>query len=112
MCLLLVLTSHNSQVIQTPAGSRALGIGTATMEPLSGFLLQVSGVHSILRAVRESQFADPLRRASIVCLLASSILQPVVFLHLHGGTGDGPGVRRFFDPDFYRIVLLDQVVPE
>jgi hypothetical protein len=34
----------------------------------------------------------------------------VVFLH--GGPEDGtsPAVRRFFDPDFYRIVLLYQVI--
>lgn len=33
---------------------------------------------------------------------------PVIFLH--GGPGAGIGVkhRRFFDPDFYRIILLDQ----
>jgi proline iminopeptidase len=33
---------------------------------------------------------------------------PVVFLH--GGPGGGclPGHRRFFDPDFWRIILFDQ----
>jgi proline iminopeptidase len=31
-------------------------------------------------------------------------------LYLHGGPGSGstPGVRRYFDPDVYRIVLFDQ----
>ncbi len=34
--------------------------------------------------------------------------QPVVFLHGGPGVGILPGYRRFFDPDFYRIILLDQ----
>jgi proline iminopeptidase len=31
-------------------------------------------------------------------------------LFLHGGPGVGtsPGHRRFFDPEFYRIILFDQ----
>jgi pimeloyl-ACP methyl ester carboxylesterase len=36
-------------------------------------------------------------------------LQPVVFLHGGPGAGTSPGNRRFFDPEFYRIVLFDQV---
>jgi len=39
-----------------------------------------------------------------------SILQPVVFLHGGPGAGTSPGNRRFFDPEFYRIVLFDQVI--
>lgn len=33
---------------------------------------------------------------------------PVVFLHGGPGSGCNPNQRRFFDPTFYRIVLLDQ----
>jgi proline iminopeptidase len=33
---------------------------------------------------------------------------PVVFLHGGPGSGCNPTQRRFFDPNFYRIVLLDQ----
>jgi proline iminopeptidase len=33
---------------------------------------------------------------------------PVVFLHGGPGSGCNPMQRRFFDPSFYRIVLLDQ----
>ena len=43
-------------------------------------------------------------------LLIPSILQPVVFLHGGPGAGTSPGNRRFFDPEFYRIVLFDQVI--
>lgn len=37
------------------------------------------------------------------------ILQPVVFLHGGPGGGTAPSNRKFFDPDFYRIILFDQV---
>ncbi|CAN6337097.1 unnamed protein product [Urochloa humidicola] len=33
---------------------------------------------------------------------------PVVFLHGGPGAGTSPANRRFFDPEFYRIVLFDQ----
>lgn len=33
---------------------------------------------------------------------------PVVFLHGGPGEGGSPAHRRFFDPDFYRIILFDQ----
>lgn len=33
---------------------------------------------------------------------------PVVFLHGGPGSGCNPTQRRFFDPNFYRIILLDQ----
>jgi proline iminopeptidase len=33
---------------------------------------------------------------------------PVVFLHGGPGAGCKPDHRRFFDPDFYRIILFDQ----
>jgi pimeloyl-ACP methyl ester carboxylesterase len=34
--------------------------------------------------------------------------QPVIFLHGGPGAGTSPNNRRFFDPDFYRIILVDQ----
>lgn len=34
--------------------------------------------------------------------------RPVVFLHGGPGSGCNPNQRRFFDPDHYRIILLDQ----
>jgi len=34
--------------------------------------------------------------------------KPVVFLHGGPGSGTSPWQRRFFDPEVYRIVLLDQ----
>ncbi|GAA0173620.1 serine protease [Lithospermum erythrorhizon] len=33
---------------------------------------------------------------------------PVVFLHGGPGGGTSPNNRRFFDPEFYRIILIDQ----
>jgi len=33
---------------------------------------------------------------------------PVVFLHGGPGAGANAAHRRFFDPEFYRIVVLDQ----
>lgn len=33
---------------------------------------------------------------------------PVIVLHLGPGTGSDPHLRRFFDPQLYRIVLFDQ----
>jgi len=33
---------------------------------------------------------------------------PVIFLHGGPGSGSNPAQRRFFDPAFYRIILLDQ----
>ncbi|MEK6868203.1 MAG: prolyl aminopeptidase [Nanoarchaeota archaeon] len=34
--------------------------------------------------------------------------KPIVFLHGGPGSGTSPKYRRFFDPDFYKIVLFDQ----
>jgi proline iminopeptidase len=34
--------------------------------------------------------------------------QPALFLHGGPGVGILPDYRRFFDPDFYRVILLDQ----
>jgi proline iminopeptidase len=33
---------------------------------------------------------------------------PVVFLHGGPGSGTNPSQRRFFDPSFYKIILIDQ----
>lgn len=33
---------------------------------------------------------------------------PVIFLHGGPGSGCNPAQRRFFDPSFYRIILIDQ----
>ncbi|MGJ3260434.1 MAG: prolyl aminopeptidase [Rhodospirillales bacterium] len=33
---------------------------------------------------------------------------PVVFLHGGPGAGSNPAHRRFFDPEFYRVVIFDQ----
>ncbi|CAI7853553.1 unnamed protein product [Closterium sp. NIES-53] len=38
----------------------------------------------------------------------SPLYQPVIFLHGGPGGGTSPANRRFFDPTFFRIVLLDQ----
>jgi proline iminopeptidase len=42
-------------------------------------------------------------------MMGINILQPVVFLHGGQGGGTAPRNRSFFDPEFYRIVLFDQV---
>ena len=34
--------------------------------------------------------------------------RPALFLHGGPGVGISPGYRRFFDPDYFRIVLVDQ----
>lgn len=34
--------------------------------------------------------------------------KPIVFLHGGPGSGCNPGQRRFFDPNHYRIILIDQ----
>ena len=34
--------------------------------------------------------------------------RPILFLHGGPGVGILPGYRRFFDPDFYRVILPDQ----
>lgn len=49
---------------------------------------------------------DTLLHAVFLC---PSILQPVVFLHGGPGGGTSPSNRKFFDPNYYRIILFDQV---
>jgi len=34
--------------------------------------------------------------------------KPIVFLHGGPGSGTNPKYRRFFDPEFYKIILFDQ----
>nr|CAB3460992.1 unnamed protein product [Digitaria exilis] len=64
----------------------------AQVEPYDTGFLKVSDVHSIYY----EQSGNPQGH-------------PVVFLHGGPGAGTSPGNRRFFDPEFYRIVLFDQV---
>ncbi|XP_022984887.1 proline iminopeptidase [Cucurbita maxima] len=61
------------------------------IEPYSTGLLKVSDLHTIYW----EQSGNPAGH-------------PVVFLHGGPGGGTAPGNRRFFDPDFYRIILFDQ----
>uniref|UniRef100_A0A0E0DTU5 Proline iminopeptidase n=1 Tax=Oryza meridionalis TaxID=40149 RepID=A0A0E0DTU5_9ORYZ len=60
-------------------------------EPYDFGFLKVSGVHTIYY----EQSGNPQGH-------------PVVFLHGGPGAGTSPGNRRFFDPEFFRIVLFDQ----
>ncbi|KAI9090912.1 hypothetical protein K1719_028397 [Acacia pycnantha] len=61
------------------------------IEPYSTGLLKVSDLHTIYW----EQSGNPNGH-------------PVVFLHGGPGGGTAPNNRRFFDPEFYRIVLFDQ----
>jgi proline iminopeptidase len=61
------------------------------IEPYQRRTLAVSGLHTLY--VEES--GNPHGK-------------PVLFLHGGPGAGTGPFHRRFFDPSFYRIILVDQ----
>ncbi len=61
------------------------------IEPYESGLLRVSDVHEVYW----EQSGNPKGK-------------PVLFLHGGPGGGTDPKHRRFFDPDAYRIVLLDQ----
>lgn len=61
------------------------------IEPYSTGFLKVSDLHSIYW----EQSGNPHGH-------------PVVFLHGGPGGGTSPSNRKFFDPDFYRIILFDQ----
>lgn len=50
-----------------------------------------------------------LRSAPCCLFYYFSFLQPVVFLHGGPGGGTSASNRKFFDPNFYRIILFDQV---
>ncbi|XP_009764687.1 proline iminopeptidase [Nicotiana sylvestris] len=62
-----------------------------SIEPYSTGFLKVSDLHTIYW----EQSGNPNGH-------------PVVFLHGGPGGGTSPNNRRFFDPGFYRIILLDQ----
>ncbi|XP_022762841.1 proline iminopeptidase-like isoform X3 [Durio zibethinus] len=62
-----------------------------SIEPYSTGFLKVSDVHTIYW----EQSGNPNGH-------------PVVFLHGGPGGGTSPSNRRFFDPEFYRIILFDQ----
>ncbi|XP_068656027.1 proline iminopeptidase-like isoform X2 [Aristolochia californica] len=66
------------------------------IEPYSFGFLKVSDHHSIYW----EQSGNP--NGPFTCC------QPVVFLHGGPGGGTSPKNRRFFDPQFYRIILFDQ----
>ncbi|KAG4945473.1 hypothetical protein JHK87_041480 [Glycine soja] len=61
------------------------------IEPYSTGFLKVSDLHTIYW----EQSGNPSGH-------------PVVFIHGGPGGGTSPSNRKFFDPDFYRIVLFDQ----
>nr|GMC85522.1 proline iminopeptidase [Ipomoea batatas] len=61
------------------------------IEPYSTGFLKVSDLHSIYW----EQSGNPSGH-------------PVVFFHGGPGGGTSPSNRRFFDPEFYRIILFDQ----
>jgi proline iminopeptidase len=61
------------------------------IEPYKTGLLNVSDIHTLYW----EQSGNPAGH-------------PVVFLHGGPGGGTAPNNRRFFDPEFYRIILFDQ----
>ncbi|KAL2254514.1 UNVERIFIED_CONTAM: Proline iminopeptidase [Sesamum indicum] len=63
----------------------------ADIEPYNSGLLKVSDIHTIYY----EQSGNPAGH-------------PVVFLHGGPGGGTSPSNRKFFDPNFYRIILFDQ----
>ncbi|XP_021814533.1 proline iminopeptidase isoform X1 [Prunus avium] len=62
-----------------------------SIEPYSSGFLKVSDIHTIYW----EQSGNPNGH-------------PVVFLHGGPGGGTAPSNRKFFDPEFYRIILFDQ----
>ncbi|PQP92336.1 proline iminopeptidase isoform X3 [Prunus yedoensis var. nudiflora] len=63
-----------------------------SIEPYSSGFLKVSDIHTIYW----EQSGNPNGH-------------PVVFLHGGPGGGTAPSNRKFFDPEFYRIILFDQL---
>ena len=61
------------------------------IEPFNSGFLKVSDIHSIYF----EEVGNPNGK-------------PVVYLHGGPGAGTSPGMRRFFDPAFYRVILFDQ----
>ena len=61
------------------------------IEPFNTSKLKVSGIHEISYEQ-----------------VGNKNGKPVVFLHGGPGSGCNPTQRRFFDPQFYKIILIDQ----
>ncbi|MCL1974817.1 MAG: prolyl aminopeptidase [Firmicutes bacterium] len=61
------------------------------IEPFNSGLLKVSDIHSIYF----EEVGNPHGH-------------PVVYLHGGPGAGISPGMRRYFDPEFFRVILFDQ----
>ncbi|KAF8406173.1 hypothetical protein HHK36_008253 [Tetracentron sinense] len=71
-----------------------------------GKIVKRAGI--ILVVVSEIEEFNTGSLNSIVSIGLRMKKQPVVFLHGGPGGGTSPSNRRFFDPDFYRIILCDQ----
>ncbi|MCY7007389.1 prolyl aminopeptidase [Fusobacterium simiae] len=61
------------------------------IEPFKSYMLPVSDVHSIY----VEECGNPNG-------------EPIIFLHGGPGAGFGKKARRFFDPEYYHIILFDQ----
>ena len=72
-------------------GMKTVNVLFPEIEPYSTGELRVSDLHTI--------FYEEVGNATG---------RPALFLHGGPGVGILPGYRRFFDPDFYRVVLPDQ----
>ncbi|XXG56818.1 hypothetical protein AAC387_Pa03g4134 [Persea americana] len=74
-----------------------------SIEPYGSGFLKVSDLHTLYW----EQSGNPNGHVSRHPATNASFL-PVVFLHGGPGAGTSPSNRRFFDPEFYRIILFDQ----
>ena len=61
------------------------------IEPFKSYMLPVSDVHNIY----VEECGNPNG-------------EPIIFLHGGPGAGCGKKARRFFDPEYYHIILFDQ----
>ncbi|XP_039121782.1 proline iminopeptidase isoform X1 [Dioscorea cayenensis subsp. rotundata] len=97
--IVLRVENHCSAMAQqigasVDASNEAQGLNRnlyATIEPYSSGYLKVSDLHTLYW----EQSGNPSGH-------------PVVFLHGGPGAGTSANNRRFFDPEFYRIILFDQ----
>ena len=89
------------------------------IEPFDSGLLAVDDIHEIYyEQVRygttfpfgSTRYWIPCTSSVIILCAQCGNPEGAAALFLHGGPGAGcsPASRRFFDPNFYRIVLLDQ----
>lgn len=62
-----------------------------SIEPFKSYMLEVSDIHSIY----VEECGNPNG-------------EPIMFLHGGPGAGVGKKARRFFDPEYYHIILFDQ----